>query len=158
MASVDLIKDGLGRQVGDEHSIKIWQDIWLLSLSTHRIQSSVSSLPPNSMVHSLIDSSTGQWNNNLLHQIFIPSKVEQIRQIPISIYGASNKPIWWYTKDGHYIVRSPCYMEISQIKKPLGSTSQSNSTNPRWKSIWSLRVSNSVWHFIWRACYEILPI
>lgn len=77
-----------------------------------------------------------------------------ISQIP---NGASDQQVWWFSNEGLFTVRSPYYLELSRLKQLEGSTSHPTSEDPQWKSIWSFTTFGSIQHFIWRACYEILP-
>lgn len=80
MASLDLFKDGLRWRVGDGQSIKIWKDQWLLTPSTYKVQSPMSTLTDDATMKTLMVEGPGQWNQDLLNQIFNPSEVQAISQ------------------------------------------------------------------------------
>lgn len=49
-------------------------------------------------------------------------------------------------------------MELARINSLRGETSEGGEDNKYWRAIWWLNVPGFVKHFMWKACYNILPI
>jgi hypothetical protein len=66
----ELLSQGLIWRVGDGKSIKIWEDCWLPTPHTNKVQTCPQSMDCNSLVASLIDPLTRNWNFDLLQEVF----------------------------------------------------------------------------------------
>lgn len=93
-----LIRDGMCWRVGNEQSIKIWDDKWLLIPSSYSVQSTVNTLHNEDRVCKLIDETTRGWNMTLVHQIFHPEEANIISSIYHSQLGAIDRIIWLHSK------------------------------------------------------------
>ena len=65
--------------------------------------------------------------------------------------------IWRATTSGIFTVRSAYFIENDRKSLLMGEGSHSLDKDSFWKEIWSLKVSNLVKNFMWRACSNILP-
>lgn len=83
-AVIDLIKDTYYWIVGNGANIRIWGDKWTPIPTSFTFQSSNRILEHNAKVCEFIDSSTGDWNGDLIYQVFTESKAAIICTIPLS--------------------------------------------------------------------------
>ena len=66
----EVIRRGAKWRVGNGESIKLWGDKWLPSLQSPSLQSPLTTKLQNATVSSLINTSTRQWNIQLLPNLF----------------------------------------------------------------------------------------
>lgn len=82
LRGVQALKEGIIWRVGDEESIRIWEDPWIPRGVTRR------PITPRgavilTKVSELIDPLTGSWDNELLEDIFREDDVRAIEYIPV---------------------------------------------------------------------------
>jgi hypothetical protein len=65
-----LLQEGIVWRVGDGRSIAIWGDRWMLTETTHAVQSPSCILGVTAKVCELIDSTTNWWNIPLVETVF----------------------------------------------------------------------------------------
>ncbi|XP_062171134.1 uncharacterized protein LOC133876926 [Alnus glutinosa] len=152
-----VLSEGLMWRVGDGLSIKIFEDKWIPSTQTHKIQAHLQSLNPEARVCELIDSELNWWNIPLLEHIFPVEVVEQICNIPISPRYMRDRLVWAGTNNGHFSVRSAYNLETERLARNQGCTSSFSSSRDLWKLLWQLKIPRSVQLFLWRLCNDILP-
>lgn len=70
----------------------------------------------DSIVSALRVAGNGTWNRALISQIFTSTKAATICQIPLSLYGASDKIVWMHTRMGSYTVRSGYHLELERAR------------------------------------------
>lgn len=73
-----VLLEGIQWRVGNGEKIRIWKDRWLSPPSSTLCYSPHHRLDVDARACNLIDSSTGQWNTQLLYEIFTPDEAEQI--------------------------------------------------------------------------------
>ena len=61
------MQSGYRLQVGDGKSIRVWTDRWLPRPSTFRVLTPLTLLPVNTIVDSLMEQESGEWNLNLIN-------------------------------------------------------------------------------------------
>ncbi|CAL1358453.1 unnamed protein product [Linum trigynum] len=62
LASKDILREGLRWRVENGHKIDIWQDRWIPSSLSYKIESSVSQFTPTTSVYELLDLDSRTWN------------------------------------------------------------------------------------------------
>lgn len=67
---VDNITNKGGERVGNEFSTKIWQNKWLLTLTSYKVQSPLKNLPKTSLVKDFLNNEGKEWNKSLILDIF----------------------------------------------------------------------------------------
>jgi hypothetical protein len=144
-------------RIGDGSEVKIWGDKWLPSTTTFMIQSPPIVLDVDAKVKELIDQEGQGWNLELLTEIFNQTDRLAIQSIPIICTKQPDELVWRGTKNGVFTVRSAYHMVKEQdgAHQPESSTSMGNNT--LWSGIWSMQAPNTIKHFMWRACKNILP-
>ena len=106
MVAQEVVKKGARWQVGNGQDIRIWEDKWLPGLSTHKVVSPPSILPPNAMVDILINAEDGTWNTVLLQQLFLPHEVNIILGTALNTNLQRDKLVWVPMKNGLFSVKS----------------------------------------------------
>lgn len=142
--------------------INIWEDRWLNDEQMGRI---VSPKPRDSTlmkVKDLMNQERAGWNQTLLTQPFSAEEIQVINRTPIGIMGISDCLDWIASKHGQYTVSSG--YKVAKIcgekaKREVGTSTRRNEEERNlWKGIWSMNVKKKLQHFIWRACYNRLPV
>ncbi|KAF4391992.1 hypothetical protein F8388_004321 [Cannabis sativa] len=106
------------------------------------------------MVSELIEQ-PGQWNKDLIHQVFSTPDSQLILSIPITLFEHDDDWLWHFTSHGHYSVKSGYNLAIGgEILQP----SSSNEVMAAWcSSYWAIEISKKKLHFGWKGFHEILP-
>ena len=83
-SSLEMLENGVWKQVGDGTTVEIWKDRWRECSKTGR----VSSPKPNgcqlTKVSNLIKGK--QWNKDIIQALFSKEEAEAILQIPLSVF------------------------------------------------------------------------
>ena len=105
-----------------------------------------------------MDQESGEWNLNLINQVFFHEDSTSILSIPQSHHKPKDSMIWAFTPRGHFIVNN-AYNVARTITKLSASaeTSQSNEQARFWRHIWYLHIPKKIKNFTWKACNNILP-
>nr|XP_051221482.1 uncharacterized protein LOC127339703 [Lolium perenne] len=160
VASIATFKRGYLWRVGNGESIKIWSDPWIPSSPDRKVIS-----PRNNVIYTkvseLISPVTGQWDAQLLHELFNQVDVARILRIPLNDQGFEDFIAWGMTSHGRYTVRSGYYLQwkhqfghrAAQLSLPGRS-----AMNPVWKNLWRLKLPGKIKIFIWRSLHGIVPI
>jgi hypothetical protein len=97
-------------RVGNGNSINIWIDPWIPSSQDRMIVT-----PRGGTVYTrvweLINPLTGNWDEQLLNEIFFSVDVGRILQIPVNSQGFDDFIAWRFTKHGRYTVRSGYHLQ-----------------------------------------------
>jgi hypothetical protein len=152
-----LIEEGMVWRVGNGLNLNLWEDKWIISTHSHKIQDPIRVLSKEAKVADIIDLDSNWWNVPLIEQIFSPETVERICSIPISPRSQEDKLIWARTKTGVFSVRSAYHLEMERRTREMGSVSSRSDPNPYWRRLWKLRVPRYIILFLWRASNDILP-
>ncbi|KAF4357249.1 hypothetical protein G4B88_017890 [Cannabis sativa] len=106
------------------------------------------------MVSELIEQ-PGQWNKDLIHQVFSTPDSQLILSIPITLFEHDDDWLWHFTSHGHCSVKSGYNLAIG------GENLQPSSSNEVmaawWSSYWAIKIPKRILHFGWKGFHEILP-
>ncbi|XP_042974642.1 uncharacterized protein LOC122306274 [Carya illinoinensis] len=152
--ALKLLKEGLRWRVGNGKSIKIWEHKWLPTPSSHCVQAPISVMNARARVSELI--SNGEWDVQLIKNIFRQEEVEQICSIPISKSNAEDRLIWGCTTTSLFSIRSAYQLDMSRNEAVKGENSERREEDKRWQSIWDLNIQGKVKLFMWRAVKDLL--
>jgi hypothetical protein len=103
---------------------------------------------------------TGNWDLQLLMNLFNSADVERISRIPLNS-GFDDFIAWGATSYGRYTVKSAYYL---QWKHQFGRWAQqlslpgSSAQNPVWSSIWKLELPAKIKIFAYRSLHGIIPL
>ena len=104
LAGLECFKKGYIWRVGDGSQINIWEDHWIptshnLKVMTPRGHNLLSK------VEDLIDPATGNWDEDLVKDLFWEVDANRILQIPL-IQGREDVVAWHHTQNGYFSVGS----------------------------------------------------
>ncbi|KAL6213537.1 hypothetical protein ACLB2K_012984 [Fragaria x ananassa] len=105
----DILKHGVGRQIGDGQRTNIWFDPWLKDEDLRMFWS-----PDLNKVSDLF-LSPGVWNVNLLQELFPRHIVSKILALPISSRGHHDRWIWSEDKKGKFTVKSAYHLARKRV-------------------------------------------
>lgn len=145
---LDIIRENHCWQLGNGNDIEIWFDKWLPEGEIPKPRNS-NNTQLVSKVSYLIDGQ-GNWNLNLIHNVFDNDTVESIKLLePVCDSTRKNTLKWISTKDGVVSVKSAYNFLCNR----------NNVTLPvEWKGIWNLSIMPIVKIFLWKTLSECLPV
>ncbi|XVE77658.1 hypothetical protein DITRI_Ditri13aG0080100 [Diplodiscus trichospermus] len=87
-----------------------------------------------------------------LQELFIDRDVVEISSIPLVQSDCVDRIVWYFSKDGNYIVKSAYRLLMDRIV-----SNESLKVDGNWKLLCSLKLPPKVKVFFWRACHDSLP-
>ena len=158
MEAQSLVKEVMRWRVGNCMNIKIWEDKWLPTSPTYKIQSPRLFLQSDTRVGELINKENGCWKMEVLDSLFYPHKAEVIKGIPLSTQLPRNKLAWTASSHGRFTVSS-AYILAEKLAQSahLGSSSDNSQVRRFWRKIWAFPMPHKIRNFNWRAFRELLP-
>ena len=156
--SLEVIKRGTRRRVGNGRRIHIWDDRWLPTPSTHKVISPQDGYGDFPWVSSLIDVDTRWWKIDVINATFLPHEANTILNIPLNYNLPEDCLIWIGNKRGEFTVKSAYHIASSSVDTlEEGESTSSSSWTLLWKRIWQQKVPPKIKIFAWRACVNGLP-
>jgi hypothetical protein len=106
-----------------------------------------------------MDVHSNSWNNQLIHQLFIPIEARKILNLPIIDKSNNDVVTWPGTMDGNYTVKVG-YQAIMEWERDKAKDSPSSSTQQDdiWHKLWALNVPPKHIHLLWRILNGALPV
>ncbi|GJN00674.1 hypothetical protein PR202_ga17870 [Eleusine coracana subsp. coracana] len=161
---IQALKKGLIWRVGDGRNINIWLDPWLPTGSTRR------PITPRGQtkidrVADLINPATGEWDRELIEDIFWEEDRQNILAIPLNSY-IEETLAWHFDNKGLFSVKSAYHVlqdeQVRDAKKQRGESSvmrvQSVPQKLNWVKLWSLPYTPKLKQFMWRLGHNSLPL
>jgi len=114
-------------------------------------------------VSELINPVTGEWDVQLIQDIFWPEDVAVIMQIPID-HDMDDLPAWHFDAKGLFSVKSAYMVAVSRRDVKAGrdastsGSSRGDNGDFEWYRIWKLQIPNIVKMFMWRLAHNSLPV
>uniref|UniRef100_A0A0A9CHE7 Reverse transcriptase zinc-binding domain-containing protein n=1 Tax=Arundo donax TaxID=35708 RepID=A0A0A9CHE7_ARUDO len=160
---MQALKEGLIWRVGDGTQINIWNDPWVPA-GTKRRHITPRGRVLLTRVSELIDPTTGEWDSNLIREVFWEEDVQNILAIPVR-YDMEDSIAWHNDIKGTFSVKSAYHVlddeRVRQTRRQSGESSSSISTQSvefNWQHIWKLPCPPKVKQFIWRLAHNSLPV
>ena len=148
VASLEWLKGGARRRIGDGENTLVWRDPWLPDQSNGYIRTPVYEHLQNIKVRNLMTMEGTKWDLEVIADLFKEADCERIQSIPLSRHVQHDSWYWLLEDKGIFTVKS-CYRfiqgECDDEYKSL------------WKRIWALKLPRKVTHVIWRLCKDCLP-
>lgn len=113
-----------------------------------------------SKVDELINPYTGQWDEDLIRDVFSPVDVHRILQIPLNYHLTEDFVAWNYTRSGTFSVRSAYHKEFEHQHGAQWVRADGQGTeniNSVWKDMWKLKIPGKIKHFAWKVLHGALP-
>ncbi|XP_042983184.1 uncharacterized mitochondrial protein AtMg00310-like [Carya illinoinensis] len=85
MEARPVLQEGLSWRIGNGALVNIWLDKWIARPSSYKVQSPLQVEYATSKVSALIDSTSGEWNMDILRKVFMEEEVDLVSRIPISV-------------------------------------------------------------------------
>jgi len=100
-------------------------------------------------VADLINEDYGEWNVQLVNDIFLPFEAQQIVQIPI-LHAQRDKFVWWEIKESEFTVKSAYH--FLKHKKEVQQSNQSilPQHSKVWSKLWKVRTIPRHNYLVWR--------
>ncbi|MCI12813.1 putative ribonuclease H protein, partial [Trifolium medium] len=138
-ASQVVVRRGLKWSIGDGSKINVWRVSWLKDDENPFVTSAMIASSEELCVSDLMQQNERKWNEDLIHQVFNERDAKEILKIPISCTRDEDTPIWRFSNNGTYTVRSAYYqlMEVIIDNNHL-------KVEGEWLKIWKLKVPNRV--------------
>lgn len=160
-AGVEVLKRGMRWRIGNGVGTRIGEDPWLPLPKYFKPVTPLTEDWKQQPVSSLIDEHTRTWNYELVYSLFQTQEAKAITRLPLSRFGAADKRVWHWTRNGMFTVKSAYYvaLEVLQDKNRCASGRGETSGTSRtpWNKLWKLDIPNKVKIFLWKACKAILP-
>lgn len=115
---------------------------------------------PPELVSELMLHSIGDWNRELVHNVFIPFDAKAILSIPVCTRQVENFWAWGHNPKGIFSVRSAYQMLLTRkIRREAwldGSGGSSNTKNEQrsWCQLWKIPVPSKIKVFLWRLTQQ----
>lgn len=124
-----LLKRGIRKNLGNGHSILMFQDPWIPRPTTFKVILQVETSMAKAKVAEFITPSV-QWDMAKLQQFLVREDVDVITRLPISL-NAPDRWIWHYDSRGEYSVKSG--YKFSILNGQGASISDSGKQDSWWK-------------------------
>ena len=152
-----VIEKGMLWRVGDGSQIRVFEDSWIPGYLPTKAVPCTLECKDDSMVSSLINQTTMEWNGQLIDQKISPYLAQRIKAIPLCRMPQEDCTVWPRNRDGNYSVKIG-YQLLGELEnREVASGSNTDDSRKFWKWMWSLKIPNKIKHFGWRACTESLP-
>lgn len=149
MAGHKLIKDKIWFRVGKWDNILVFKDPWLPTNSPYIVTA-----PSNDLmkikVYSLLDEA-GQWDVDLLKDLFMERDINSILSIPRPIYPGEDSLYWEGDNKGTYSVkRGYWYLNEGSLRPNVAPTFPRNQ-------LWKIDAPFKVRNLLWRVIKNVIP-
>ncbi|GAU48919.1 hypothetical protein TSUD_301740 [Trifolium subterraneum] len=152
-ASQVIVKRGLRWRIGNGDKINVWSQPWLRKANHAYVTTNTVAGHEQLKVAGLINHNEGKWDVNLVQQLFNQNDTASIFQIPLQLTNEEDVPIWRFSRNGKYSVRSAYYQLMEVIIDNNHLREEGN-----WTKLWKLNVPNKVKIFLWRSLRGCLPV
>lgn len=152
-----LVHEGLW-VIGDGADIQAATDPWLPTKRDFRIEPTQTWEDNQEMkVSSLIDNSTGTWNENLIFQLATPGDISHVLNLHLPVQGTHDRILWPYTDHGNVMVKTNYHSlkEAEEMRPPSLNTLRSTTI---WSAVWKTKTLPKIKTFIWRMLANSLPV
>lgn len=105
-----VVLEGLRWRLGDGNRIHVWFDPWLRGGTKKLTKPIVNSFDPNLLLNDLIDRDSVSWKVELLDELQEVDDAIEAKPMPLINLQGEDKPIWRFSKDGTYTVRTTYHM------------------------------------------------
>lgn len=151
-----VMEKGMIWRIGDGKKTRIFHDNWIPGVFPLKAAARSQEFLDDSMVSSLIDAETGEWNGQVIDQLISPFLVQRIKVIPLRKMSQEDCIAWPRSSDGNYTVKTGYQLLDEMENREVASSSDQFAQRSFWNGIWKLNISKKMQIFCWRACNEAL--
>jgi hypothetical protein len=159
LKGVEVIKKGLIWRVGNGEEINIWNDPWL---NRDGPKKPITSRGQNiiTRVSERINPATGQWDVQLVSDVFYEQDVSTILATPLRI-DYENFPAWSPDPKGAFTVKS-AYKVLAAERDPNEDGAECSGVPKEenefaWLQLWAQPCAPKTKHLLWRLAHGSLP-
>lgn len=163
-SGVSVLRKGVRWRIGNGKGTIIGEDPWLPTPSSFKPVTPLDLEWKQKPVEALIDEHTKTWNEDLVNTLFMSNEANVITGLPLSCFGAADKLVWHWSKNGLFSIKSACYqaLEVLRDQKRIPRHTRhtregSTQSKIPWSKIWKIDIPNKVKVFLWKVCNNILP-
>ncbi|CAN6816711.1 unnamed protein product, partial [Brassica oleracea] len=150
----DLLKENLGKSIGNGQTTKIWKDSWI---SLDKVLKPMGPIKESALDLTVADLLTSKlkWNKQRIEEL-LPDLAEQIQCLKPSSTGAEDSFIWHQTASGIYSTKSGYFAATShnhhtQLTRAEGEFS--------WiRDIWAGKFSPKMKTFLWSIVHKAISL
>ena len=93
-----------------------------------------------------------------MRQVFIPTDVQSILSISLSVRMPLDRLVWTFTPKGNFIVCSVYKIAVAKsMETRMEETSNGENHKSFWRTLWGLNLPNKMKSFAWQVCRNIIP-
>ncbi|XP_056851708.1 uncharacterized protein LOC130500775 [Raphanus sativus] len=151
LAGREVLRQGVGWEVGNGASIPVWGEPWLSLVSPIAPIGPPTEASKSLMVSDLLCSLTNGWRDDMI-QRHLPQYEASIKGIVTSSTSHQDRRIWLYDKTGEYTTKSGYNLAIT------AKTAHQDHPLDWQKCIWSLKTSPKIKDFLWRVARKAIPV
>ncbi|KAL9279821.1 putative ribonuclease H domain, reverse transcriptase zinc-binding domain-containing protein [Arabidopsis thaliana] len=154
----DLLSKGLLKKVDNGVSMFVWTDPWIDDDGFRPPWRKNIFFDVSLKVSSLLNQSTGYWDDDVLYDLFFPQDIIRIKAIK-PVASQEDFYVWQYNKSGDFSVKS-AYWLADQAKSCVLRTEaiMQPSTLELKKQVWKLQTDPKIKVFLWKVLSGILPV
>jgi hypothetical protein len=147
-----LVRAGSRWCIGSGVNIHVLEEPWLTNGACIATSDSSLAVLKDVSVEHLIDSTTKEWNRDVISSLFDQGTVEKIVKTPLVQHVNVDRLVWKAEMRGNYSVKSAYHLcvdeliDTSHLKRP-----------GYWSGIWRLKVPPKVKNLVWRICRGCFP-
>jgi len=120
--AIKVVWKGSQWLIGNEVSVDVWADRWILRPSTFKIGSPKQAHTQNLQGRDLIDAELGCWREAFVQETFLPCDVELTLGMPLCTFWPEDKLLWHYSPKGLFTVSSTYHAIVSEWNCEHGSS------------------------------------
>lgn len=155
------MEKGIIWRIGDDTSVRIWEDPWLPAGVSRRPRTPRGGTLLTK-VSELIDPYTSTWDVQLAKDLFWEEDVSSILATPVHV-DRDDWVAWHFDQKGTFSVKSAYHVldddaENSRVRQHGESSSPTSSKSIRglWRKIWKLPRPPKIKQFLWRVAHNSL--
>ncbi|KAL0413622.1 UNVERIFIED_CONTAM: hypothetical protein Sradi_1563900 [Sesamum radiatum] len=153
---MNIVKSSFRWRISSGAAVRVWMDPWLPRPHTFLPITPRNTLAADVTVQTLINPTTNVWDTETIDAVFWPMDRDLILKIPLSKLGCDDLPVWHFSKDGRFSVKS-AYCVARDIEEQRAPNTSFNSSKPKWGFLWSSPVPNKIKVFAWKLCKNAIP-
>ncbi|KAL1827804.1 hypothetical protein ACET3Z_006216 [Daucus carota] len=148
LASIEVIKAGARKRIGNGRDTCIWGVPWLPEVNNGYVMTPMPVQLQDSRIHSLMQDDGRRWDYDVINDIFQSRDAELIKHIPLPMKDTTDSWFWILDEKGEFTVKSG-YRWLQGESEDV--------FKQYWTKLWSLKLPCKVTSFLWRVCKSCLP-